>query len=74
MVRGARRRFDYAGAPKRAVIGLSAAHVRDASSVPALDATETKCARRGKSVGITGPDDPGAQSHGKLSGELAASH
>ncbi|WP_234544946.1 SulP family inorganic anion transporter [Streptomyces shenzhenensis] len=66
--------FDYAGDPKKVVIDLSAAHIWDASSVAALDAVETKYAQRGKSVEITGLNDPSAQLHGKLSGELAASH
>lgn len=35
-------RFAYATDPDRVVIDLSAAHVRDASSVAALDTVETK--------------------------------
>ncbi|WP_189552212.1 SulP family inorganic anion transporter [Streptomyces lavendofoliae] len=66
--------FDYAGDPRKVVIDLSAAHVWDASSVAALDAIETKYAQRGKSVEITGLNDPSAQLHGRLSGELAAGH
>ncbi|MFC8037656.1 SulP family inorganic anion transporter, partial [Streptomyces griseoincarnatus] len=66
--------FDYAGDPKQVVIDLSAAHIWDASSVAALDAIETKYAQRGKSVEIIGLNDPSAHLHGKLSGELAASH
>ncbi len=67
-------RFDYAGDPERVVIDLSAAHVWDASSVAALDAIETKYAQRGKSVEITGLNDPSARLHGKLTGELTAGH
>ena len=67
-------RFDYAGDPEQVVIDLSAAHVWDASSVAALDAIETKYAQRGKSVEITGLNEPSAHLHGKLSGELAAGH
>jgi SulP family sulfate permease len=66
--------FDYAGDPDKVVIDLSAAHVWDASSVAALDAVETKYARRGKTVEITGLDQHSAQLHGKLSGELSAGH
>ncbi len=66
--------FDYAGDPSRVVIDLSAAHIWDASSVAALDAIETKYAQRGKTVEITGLNAPSAHLHGKLSGELAASH
>lgn len=65
-------RFDYAGDPQRVVIDLSAAHVWDASSVAALDAIETKYAQRGKSVEIIGLNDPSADLHGKLSGELTS--
>ncbi|MFI9025545.1 SulP family inorganic anion transporter [Streptomyces sp. NPDC053560] len=64
--------FDYAGDPDRVIIDLSAAHVWDASSVAALDAIETKYAQRGKTVEITGLNDPSAHLHGRLSGELAA--
>ncbi|TLQ48695.1 SulP family inorganic anion transporter [Streptomyces marianii] len=67
-------RFDYAGDPDRVVIDLSAAHVWDASSVAALDAIETKYAQRGKTVEITGLNDPSADLHGKLTGELSGSH
>jgi SulP family sulfate permease len=66
--------FDYAGDPKKVVIDLSAAHIWDASSVATLDAIETKYAQRGKTVEITGLNDPSADLHGKLTGELAGSH
>ncbi|PZH19105.1 sodium-independent anion transporter [Streptomyces sp. NTH33] len=66
--------FDYAGDPDRVVIDLSAAHIWDASSVAALDAIETKYAQRGKTVEITGLNDSSAHLHGRLSGELTASH
>ncbi|MFJ2902611.1 SulP family inorganic anion transporter [Streptomyces sp. NPDC087212] len=65
-------RFDYAGDPERIVIDLSATHVWDASSVAALDAVETKYAQRGKTVEITGLNEPSARLHGRLSGELTA--
>ncbi|MFF3096045.1 SulP family inorganic anion transporter [Streptomyces cyaneofuscatus] len=63
-------RFDYADDPDRIVIDLSAAHIWDASSVAALDAIETKYGQRGKTVEIIGLNDPSADLHGKLSGEL----
>ncbi|MGP3946117.1 MULTISPECIES: SulP family inorganic anion transporter [Streptomyces] len=66
--------FDYATDPDRVVIDLSATHIWDASSVAALDAIETKYAQRGKTVEITGLNDPSAHLHGKLSGEFAGSH
>ncbi|MFE1027103.1 SulP family inorganic anion transporter [Streptomyces sp. NPDC058818] len=66
--------FDYANDPERVVIDLSAAHIWDASSVAALDAIVTKYKQRGKTVEITGLNDPSADLHGKLTGELAGSH
>ncbi|WP_406003658.1 SulP family inorganic anion transporter [Streptomyces sp. NBC_00829] len=66
--------FSYATDPKRVVIDLSAAHIWDASSVAALDAIETKYAQRGKTVEITGLNNPSADLHGKLTGELTANH
>ncbi|MFB7933340.1 SulP family inorganic anion transporter [Streptomyces sp. NPDC056039] len=67
-------RFDYAADPDRVVIDLSAAHVWDASSVAALDAIETKYAQHGKTVEITGLNEPSARIHGTLSGELTGSN
>ncbi|QHY94390.1 C4-dicarboxylic acid transporter DauA [Streptomyces sp. S4.7] len=63
--------FNYATDPDRVVIDLTAAHIWDASSVAALDAIETKYAHRGKTVEIVGLNDPSADIHRKLSGELA---
>ncbi|MDQ0791351.1 SulP family inorganic anion transporter [Streptomyces sp. B3I8] len=67
-------RFDYAGDPDKVVIDLTGTHVWDASSVAALDAIETKYAQRGKTVEIIGLNGPSARLHGRLSGELTASH
>lgn len=67
-------RFDYAGDPGEVVIDLSAAHIWDASSVATLDAITAKYAQRGKTVEITGLNEPSAHLHGRLSGELADSH
>ncbi|MFJ8587866.1 SulP family inorganic anion transporter [Streptomyces sp. NPDC093595] len=67
-------RFDYAGDPETVVIDLSGAHIWDASSVAALDAIENKYAQRGKTVEITGLNNPSAAMHGRLSGELAVGH
>ncbi|WP_425471218.1 SulP family inorganic anion transporter [Streptomyces roseicoloratus] len=67
-------RFAYAGDPEQVVIDLSAAHVWDASSVAALDAIEAKYAQRGKRVEIIGLNDPSADLHGKLTGELTGGH
>ncbi|MBA2951281.1 SulP family inorganic anion transporter [Streptomyces himalayensis] len=63
--------FNYAADPDKVIIDLSAAHVWDASSVAALDAIETKYAQRGKTVEIIGLNEPSADLHGKLTGELA---
>ncbi|WP_392667244.1 SulP family inorganic anion transporter [Streptomyces sp. LN785] len=65
-------RFDYATDPDEVVIDLSAAHIWDASSVAALDAIETKYAQRGKRVQIIGLNDPSAELHCKLTGELTS--
>ncbi|MGW2844826.1 SulP family inorganic anion transporter [Streptomyces sp. NPDC001274] len=67
-------RFDYAGDPDKVVIDLSAAHVWDASSVATLDAIGTKYAQRGKTVEITGPNDPSADLHARLTGGLTGGH
>lgn len=67
-------RFDYAGDPERVVIDLSAAHVWDASSVAALDAITARYAQRGKTVKITGLNEPSARLHERLSGELSGGH
>ncbi|MFH9267751.1 SulP family inorganic anion transporter [Streptomyces sp. NPDC017546] len=66
--------FDYANDPDRVIIDLSSAHIWDASSVAALDAIETKYAQRGKTVEITGLNDPSAHLHERLTGELAGGH
>ncbi|WP_406405765.1 SulP family inorganic anion transporter [Streptomyces sp. NBC_01643] len=66
--------FNYATDPDKVVIDLTAAHIWDASSVAALDAIETKYTQRGKTVEIIGLNDPSADLHGKLSGELTGSH
>ncbi|MEU4919758.1 SulP family inorganic anion transporter [Streptomyces parvus] len=66
--------FDYVTDPDKVIIDLSSAHIWDASSVAALDAIETKYARRGKTVEITGLNTPSARLHGRLSGELTAGH
>lgn len=64
-------RFDYAGDPPQVVIDLSGAHIWDATSVAALDAVQSKYAARGKTVRIVGLNEPSAEMHAKLSGELS---
>lgn len=64
-------RFDYAGDPPRVVIDLSSAHIWDASTVAALDTVTGKYAARGKTVEITGLNQPSAKMHDRLSGELS---
>ncbi|MFI0980272.1 SulP family inorganic anion transporter [Streptomyces sp. NPDC021093] len=62
--------FRYKDDPDDVVVDLSRAHIWDASSVAALDAVETKYARYGKTVTITGLNEPSAAMHGKLAGRL----
>ncbi|MEU3228185.1 SulP family inorganic anion transporter [Streptomyces sp. NPDC006976] len=66
--------FNYRDDPDDVVIDLSDAHIWDASSVAALDAIETKYAQRGKKVTIIGLNEPSADMHGKLAGQLTAGH
>ncbi|MGW5972472.1 SulP family inorganic anion transporter [Streptomyces sp. NPDC055186] len=66
--------FDYQGDPDDVVIDLSGAHIWDASSVAALDAVETKYARRGKKVTVTGLNEPSAHMRRRLAGQLTDSH
>ncbi|MEN3582683.1 SulP family inorganic anion transporter [Streptomyces sp. ZYX-F-203] len=63
--------FDYQGDPDDVVIDLSRAHIWDASSVAALDAVENKYAQRGKKVTIVGLNEPSADMHGRLAGQLS---
>ena len=66
--------FDYPNDPERVLIDFSHAHVWDASAVAALDAIEQRYARHGCTVEITGLNDPSAELHGTLSGQMAAAH
>ncbi|MER7519712.1 SulP family inorganic anion transporter [Streptomyces sp. NPDC126499] len=67
-------RFEYATDPDKVIVDLSAAHIWDASSVAALDAIEIRYKQRGKSVDIIGLNNPSADLHSKLTGELAGTH
>ncbi len=53
------------------MIDLSATHLRDASSVAALDALGPEYAQRGKTAETAGLTEPGARMHKTPSGELA---
>ncbi|MCW2541447.1 MAG: sulfate transporter [Frankiales bacterium] len=64
------QQFDYNHDPDVVVIDMSQAHVWDASSVAALDAITTKYAERGKRVEIIGLNEPSADIHGRLAGQL----
>ncbi|MBU7597958.1 SulP family inorganic anion transporter [Streptomyces sp. P38-E01] len=66
--------FDYKDDPDDVVIDLTDAHIWDASSVAALDAIETKYAQRGKKVTIIGLNQPSADMHDRLAGQLTAGH
>jgi SulP family sulfate permease len=50
------------------------AHIRDASSVAALDAVTTTYAARGKTGDIVGLNQDSADTHGNLTGELTGNH
>ena len=62
--------FDYAADPDDVVIDLTASHIWDASTVATLDAITTKYARLGKTVEIVGLNQPSADRHQRLSGQL----
>jgi len=62
--------FEYADDPERVVIDLSQSHIWDASTVASLDAITTKYKRKGKTVEITGLNEPSAQRHERLTGSL----
>ncbi|MDO9455989.1 SulP family inorganic anion transporter [Nocardioides sp.] len=64
--------FDYAADPDDVVIDLTASHIWDASTVATLDAITTKYARLGKTVEIVGLNQPSADRHQRLSGQLPA--
>ncbi|MEU3095894.1 SulP family inorganic anion transporter [Streptomyces sp. NPDC006967] len=66
--------FNYKDDPDDVVIDLSGTHIWDASSVAALDAIETKYAQRGKKVTIVGLNEPSADMHQRLAGQLTGGH
>ncbi len=66
--------FDYVHDPERVLIDFSHAHVWDASAVAALDAIEQHYARYGRVVEISGLNQPSAELHQTLSGQMAAAH
>nr|WP_022929381.1 STAS domain-containing protein [Patulibacter americanus] len=66
--------FHHPDDPARILIDMSRAHVWDASAVSALDALTTKYEKQGKSVEITGLNEPSSDLHDALSGQLAGAH
>ncbi|MFC0682165.1 SulP family inorganic anion transporter [Lysobacter korlensis] len=64
--------FEYTDDPADIVIDVSHSHIWDASTVAALDAIETKYARHGKRVRITGMNAASAEMHTRLAGNLGA--
>ncbi|MFD2758356.1 SulP family inorganic anion transporter [Gulosibacter faecalis] len=66
--------FEYADDPDRIVINLTKSHIWDASTVAALDAIETKYARRGKVVEFTGMNEFTTTFHARLTGGLGSAH
>lgn len=67
-------KFAYHRDPSRVEIDLSASHVWDASTVAALDAVQTRYARLGTAVEITGMNDATSRFHERLSGRLDGGH
>ena len=66
--------FDYANDPRNVVIDMSQSHIWDASTVATLDAIETKYARYGKTVTITGMNASSTERHERLAGHLGGGH
>jgi SulP family sulfate permease len=66
--------FDYAHDPRNVVIDMSQSHIWDASTVATLDAIETKYARYGKTVTITGLNASSTERHERLAGHLGGGH
>jgi SulP family sulfate permease len=66
--------FDVAGDPPNVIIDLSRAHLWDASAIAALDAIETRYARHGVAVEITGLNRHSEALHTTLSGQVAGAH
>ena len=64
--------FDYVGDPQHVVIDMTESHIWDASTVAALDAIETKYARKGKRVEIRGLNEASQDRHRRLAGTLGA--
>jgi SulP family sulfate permease len=60
--------------PGNIVIDLSAATIRDASPVAALDAITTKYSSRGRTATITGINEPSRLRHAALAGNLTPAH
>ncbi|MGE4426770.1 MAG: SulP family inorganic anion transporter [Solirubrobacteraceae bacterium] len=66
--------FHHPDDPSHVLIDMTGAHVWDASAVSALDAVTHKYERQGKTVQITGLNQPSSDLHDALSGQLAAAH
>ncbi len=66
--------FEYPNDPQRVLIDFSGAHVWDASAVAALDAIQQHYSRYGTTIEISGLNEPSAELHQTLSGQMAAAH
>jgi len=66
--------FAYAADPPKVIVDLSRAHLWDTSAVAALDAIETKYAKHGIAVEITGLNVDSRRLHAEHTGRLAAAH
>jgi SulP family sulfate permease len=63
--------FEYTSDPPEVIIDLSQAHVWDTSAVAALDAVESRYAKRQVRVQVTGLNARSEQLHAEHSGQLA---
>ena len=66
--------FEYTDDPDRVIIDMSGSHIWDASTVAALDAITTKYEHHGKRAVIVGMNEASTSLHGRLAGNLGASH
>src|SRR5699024_5166056 len=62
--------FEYSDDPDRVIIDFTKSHIWDASTVAALDTSETKYEQHGKSVEFVGMNDYTTAFHARLTGGL----
>src|SRR5699024_10128841 len=64
--------IDYTADPDRTIIDLSKSHIRDASTVAALDTSQTKFREHDKRVEFVGMNEFTTAFHSRLTGELGS--